>query len=81
MEFAVTYSIPDVYFADKLWISAVHGPTALSRPGTFLGDILSLIRGLIALQLSLRGVSFWEDLIEIYTRVGQADPGEDISLP
>ena len=30
MEFAVTYSIPDVYFADKLWISAVRGETALS---------------------------------------------------
>ena len=23
MEFAVTYSIPDVYFTDELWISAV----------------------------------------------------------
>ena len=30
MEFAVTYSIPDVYFADELWISAVRGATALS---------------------------------------------------
>ena len=32
MEFAVTYSINinDVYFADKLWISAVRGATALS---------------------------------------------------
>ena len=30
MEFAVTYSIPDIYFADELWISAVRGVTALS---------------------------------------------------
>ena len=30
MEFAATYSIPDIYFADKLWISAVRGATALS---------------------------------------------------
>ena len=30
MEFAVTYSIPDVYFADKVLISAVRGATALS---------------------------------------------------
>ena len=30
MKFAVTYSIPDIYFADELWISAVGGATALS---------------------------------------------------
>ena len=30
IEFAVTYSIPDIYFADELWISAVRGATALS---------------------------------------------------
>ena len=30
MEFAVTYSIPNIYFADELWISAVRGGTALS---------------------------------------------------
>ena len=34
MEFAVTYSIPDVYFIDELWISAVQGATALSRYGS-----------------------------------------------
>ena len=42
MEFAVTYSIPDVYFADELWISAVRGATALSRPGTVPGGYFKL---------------------------------------
>ena len=42
MEFAVTYSIPDVYFADKLWISAVGGATGLSQPGTVPGGYLKL---------------------------------------
>ena len=42
MEFAVTYSIPDVYFAVELWISAVRGATALSRPGTVPGGYLKL---------------------------------------
>ena len=42
MEFAVTYSIPDIYFPDELWISAVHGPTGLSRPGTVPGGYLKL---------------------------------------
>ena len=42
MEFAVTYSIPDVYFADELWISAVRGATALSQPGTVPGGYLKL---------------------------------------
>ena len=30
MEFAVTYSIPDVFFAEELWISAVRGASGLS---------------------------------------------------
>ena len=34
MEFAATYSIPDVYFADELWICAVPGASGLSRPPT-----------------------------------------------
>ena len=42
MEFAVTYSIPDVYFADKVLISAVRGATALSRPGSVPGGYLML---------------------------------------
>ena len=42
MEFAVTYSIPDVYFTDELWISAVQGATALSRPGTVPGGFLKM---------------------------------------
>ena len=41
-EFAVTYSIPDVYFADELWISAERGATALSRPGTVPGGFLKM---------------------------------------
>ena len=41
-EFAVTYSIPDVYFADELWISAVQEATALSRPGTVPGGFLKM---------------------------------------
>ena len=42
MEFAVTYSIPDIYFDDELWISAVRGATALSRPGTVPGGFLKM---------------------------------------
>ena len=42
IEFAVTYSIPDKYFADELWISAVRGETALSRPGTVPGGYLKI---------------------------------------
>ena len=42
MEFAVTYSIPDVYFADELWISAVRGATGLSRPGMVPGGFLKM---------------------------------------
>ena len=42
MEFAVTYSIPDVNFADELWISAVRGATGLSQPGTVSGGYLKL---------------------------------------
>ena len=34
MEFAVTYSIPDVYFAEELWISRVPGASGLRRPQT-----------------------------------------------
>ena len=32
MEFAVTYSIPDVYFAEELWITKVPRASGLSRP-------------------------------------------------
>ena len=42
IEFAVTYSIPDIYFADELWISAVRGATALSWPGTVPGGFLKM---------------------------------------
>ena len=34
MEFAVTYSIPDVSLAEELWISRVPGATGLLRPQT-----------------------------------------------
>ena len=33
-EFAVTYSIPYIYFADELWICADPGASGLSRPPT-----------------------------------------------
>ena len=42
MEFAVTYSIPDVYFAEELWISKVPGASGLSRPQTLPGGYLKL---------------------------------------
>ena len=42
MEFAVMYNIPDLYFADELWISAVRGAAALSRPGTVPRGYLKL---------------------------------------
>ena len=64
MEFAVTYSIPDVYFADELWISAVRGATGLSRPGTVPGGYLKLNPRVNSAALSLRGVRYWEDPIE-----------------
>ena len=37
MEFAATYSIPDVYFAEELWICAVRGASGLSQPPTVTG--------------------------------------------
>ena len=42
MEFAVTYSIPDVYFAEELWITKVPGASGLSRPRTLPGGYLKL---------------------------------------
>ena len=42
MEFAVTYSIPDVSFAEKLWISKVPGASGLLRPQTIPGGYLKL---------------------------------------
>ena len=42
MEFAVTYSIPDVYFAEELWISKVPGASGLSRPQILPGGYLKL---------------------------------------
>ena len=42
MEFAVTYSIPDMYFAEELWIHAVCGASGLSRPQTVPGGYLKL---------------------------------------
>ena len=42
MEFAVTYSIPDVSFAKKLWISKVPGASGLLRPHTIPGGYLNL---------------------------------------
>ena len=41
MEFAVTYSIPDVHFAEELWICAVNTPSGLSRPQTLPGGYLT----------------------------------------
>ena len=42
MEFAVTYSIPEVYFAEELWISKVSGASGLLRPQTLPGGYLKL---------------------------------------
>ena len=42
MEFAATYSIPDVYFAEELWICSVRGASGLSRPPTVPGGYLTL---------------------------------------
>ena len=42
MEFAVTYSIPNVYFSEELWISKVPGVSGLSRPQTLPGGYLKL---------------------------------------
>ena len=42
MEFAVTYSILDVYFAEELWISRVPGASVLHRPQTLPGGYLKL---------------------------------------
>ena len=42
MEFAVSYSTPNVYFAEELWISAVGGASGLSRPQTVPGGYLKL---------------------------------------
>ena len=69
MEFAVTYSIPDVYFADKLWISAVRGATALSRPGTVPGGYLKLnprinSSATVAKRCKLLGRSYRDCILE-----------------
>ena len=42
MEFAVTYSIPDVSFPEELWISKVPGASGLLRPQTITGGYLKL---------------------------------------
>ena len=42
MEFAVTYSIPDLYLAEELWIAAVRGASGLSRPQMVPGGYLNL---------------------------------------
>ena len=42
MEFAVTYSIPDVDFAEELWISRVHGASGLHRPQSLPGGYLKM---------------------------------------
>ena len=42
MEFSVTYSIPDVVFAEELWISKVSGASGLLRPQTLPGGYLKL---------------------------------------
>ena len=42
MEFAVTYSIPDVSFTEELWISKVPGASGLLRPQTIPGGYLKL---------------------------------------
>ena len=40
MEFAVTYSIPDVSFAEEMWISKVPGASGLLRPQTIPGGLI-----------------------------------------
>ena len=42
MEFAVTYSIPDVYFAEELWISRVPGASGLHQPQSLPGGYLKM---------------------------------------
>ena len=42
MEFAVTYSIPDIYFVEELWISAVRGATSLSWHGMVPGGYFKI---------------------------------------
>ena len=42
MEFAVTYSIPDVSFTEELWISKVPGASGLLRPQSIPGGYLKL---------------------------------------
>ena len=42
MEFAVTYSIPGMYFSEELWISKVPGALGLSQPQTLPGGYLKL---------------------------------------
>ena len=66
MEFAVTYSIPDIYFVDELKISALPYLGQVR----FLGNTSRLIQGLIVLPLSLKDVRCWGDLIEIVSLSG-----------
>ena len=66
MEFAVTYSIPDVSFDEELWISKVSGASGLLRPQTLPGGYLKLnFQGLIVRSLLQRDASYWDNHREI----------------
>ena len=42
MEFVITYSIPDLYFAEELWIYKVSGASGLYQPQTLPGGYLKM---------------------------------------